>query len=139
MKYALDSSVLIAGMCASDPDHSACRELLVSAQPVVFGHALSETFSTLTGGRLGFRVPVSAAARLLRKQVVPKLRIVHLETEDQLSAYDEAEARGVRAGAVYDFLHLVAARKAGVKRFYTLNLDDFLAFHRPGDPEVLAP
>ena len=60
-----------------------------------------------------------------------------IEAEEALTAYDEAEARGIRGGAIYDYLHLVAARKANVKKFYTLNLDDFLSFHRPGDPEIL--
>jgi len=49
------------------------------------------------------------------------------------------KTRGVRGGAIYDYLHLVAARKSGAKKFYTLNLSDFLSFHRPGDPEILAP
>jgi hypothetical protein len=47
--------------------------------------------------------------------------------------------RGVSGRAIYVYLHLIAARKAGAKRFYTLNLNDFLSFHRPGDPEILSP
>jgi predicted nucleic acid-binding protein len=139
MKSALDSSVIVSALCAGDPDHEACRKVLLAAPHSVFAHALTETFSTLTGGRLGFRVPASDAAMLLRQQIAPKLHNVLLDADDLLAAFEEADARGVRGGAIYDYLHLAAARKAGAKRFYTLNLSDFLSFHRPGDPEILSP
>jgi len=105
----------------------------------VLAHAYVETFSTLTGGRLGFRVPASDAAMLLRKQVAPKLHSVHLDADGLLNALGEAKARGVRGGAIYDYLHLAAARQAAAKQFFTLNLNDFVAFHRPDDPEILLP
>ncbi len=76
---------------------------------------------------------------MLRQQIAPKLSNILLDESDLLAAFEEAEIRGVRGGAVYDYLHLIAARKAGAKRFYTLNLSDFLSFHRPGDPEILSP
>lgn len=139
MKSALDSSVIVSALCAGDPDHDACRKVLLSGRHSVLAHAFTETFSTLTGGRLGFRVPASDAAALLRQQIAPKLREVQLDPAGLLAAFEEAEARGVRGGAIYDYLHLVAARQAGAKRFFTLNLSDFLSFHRPGDPEILSP
>lgn len=139
MKSALDSSIIVSALCSGDPDHEACRKVLLACRNSIFNHALTETFSTLTGGRMGFRVPTSDAANLLRQHVLPKLRSATLDADDLLAAFDEAEARGVRGGAIYDYLHLFAARKSGAKRFFTLNLSDFLSFHRPGDPEVLAP
>ena len=139
MKCALDSSVIVSALCAGDPDHDACRKVLLAHRPTVLAHAFAETFSTLTGGRLGFRVPASDAAKLLRQQIAPKLSNIPFDESDLLTAFEEAELRGVRGGAIYDYLHLVAARKAGAKRFYTLNLSDFLSFHRPGDPEILLP
>ena len=139
MKSALDSSVIVSALCDGNPDHDACRKVLLAGRHSVLAHAFAETFSTLTGGRLGFRLPASAAADLLSKRIVPKLRNITLDADDLLAAFGEAEARGVRGGAIYDYLHLVAARKAGAKRFYTLNLGDFHSFHRPGDPEILSP
>ncbi|MCX6880214.1 MAG: hypothetical protein NTW21_41385 [Verrucomicrobia bacterium] len=56
-----------------------------------------------------------------------------------LDSYAEAPDRGVRGGAIYDYLHLVAARKGGATRLYTLNVTDFQAFQRPGDPEIVHP
>jgi hypothetical protein len=45
----------------------------------------------------------------------------------------------VRGGGIYDYLHLVAARKAKAARIYTLNLSNFRAIYRPGDPEIVHP
>ncbi len=139
MKSALDSSVIVSALCAGDPDHDACRKVLLAGRHSVIAHAFAETFSTLTGGRLGIRVPSADAAQLLRQQIAPKLRNIPLDADDLLTAFEEAEVRGIRGGAIYDYLHLVAARKAGAKKFFTLNLSDFLSFHRPGDPEILSP
>ena len=54
-------------------------------------------------------------------------------------ALAESEARGVRGGAIYDWLHLAAARKAGAEVFVALNLRDFQSLARPGDPRIEAP
>ena len=111
----------------------------MSARHSIHAHALTETFSILTGGRLGLRIPAVDAASILKDQVAPRLDLEPLNEIDLLTAYGESEARGIRGGAIHDFLHLVAARKAGAKRFYTLNVGDFLSFHRPGDPEIVHP
>lgn len=139
MKSAIDSSIIVSALCEGDPDHASCRRLILSARQTVFVHALSETFSTLTGGRIGFRMPAGDAADLLSRLVSPRFTYVNLDGKDILEAFNDAESRGIRGGAIYDYLHLVAARKVGAKHFHTLNLDDFLSFHRPGDPEILPP
>ena len=51
----------------------------------------------------------------------------------------DSERRGARGGAIYDLLHLAAARKAGVETLVTLDVRDFQALLRPGDPTVKAP
>jgi hypothetical protein len=43
----------------------------------------------------------------------------------------EAEGRRVKGGAVFDFLHHMAARKAKDAKFYTLNTVHFLTFQMP--------
>lgn len=139
MSAALDSSVIVAALDEGDPEHAACRRLLLSARFSIHAHALSETFSILTGGRLAVRVPAVEAAALLRRWIAPRLAVVSLSERELLRAYDESSARGVRGGAIYDFLHLVAARKARATRLYTLNVADFRAFHRAGDPEIALP
>lgn len=139
MKSAIDSSVIVSALNGADPNHEACHRILLAARHSIHAHALSETFSTLTGGRLGLRIPAPDAASLLRDQVAPRLEVILLTESDLLDAYQETESRGVRGGAIYDYLHLIAARKAGAARFYTLNFSDFNSFHRPGDPEIVLP
>lgn len=56
-----------------------------------------------------------------------------------LRAMREAEGRGVRAGANFDYLHLAAARKAKATRLYTLNVSNFRSFHRAADPAIVHP
>jgi hypothetical protein len=76
---------------------------------------------------------------LLRKWVSPRLVITAMDDNDSLDAIEQSSARGVRGGAIYDYLHLVAARKARAPVLYTLNVSDFRSFHRPGDPEIAHP
>ena len=139
MKLALDTSVIVAALDGEDPDHAACRKLLLSAKFSICTHALSETFATLTGGRLAVRISPENAASILRQQVAPRMVLISLEEMELLKAYDESTRRGIRGGAIYDYLHLAAARKAGAARIYTLNTADFKAFHRSGDPEIRRP
>lgn len=75
----------------------------------------------------------------VRQQIAPKLHNVLLDADDFPAAFEQAEARGARGGAICDYQHLVAARNAWAKRFHTLNLNVFLSFHRPEDPEILSP
>jgi predicted nucleic acid-binding protein len=136
---ALDSSVIVAAIDGDDPDHVACRKLLLSAKFSIHAHALVETFSILTGGKLAVRVATTEAATMLRQWIVPRMKVTNLSERDLLKAFNESSIRGVRGGAIYDFLHLIAARKARATRLYTLNVSDFRAFHRTGDPEISSP
>ena len=139
MTAALDSSVIVAAIDGDDPDHVACRKLLLSAKFSIHAHALVETFSILTGGKLAVRVATTEAATMLRQWIVPRMKVTNLSERDLLKAFNESSIRGVRGGAIYDFLHLIAARKARATRLYTLNVSDFRAFHRTGDPEISSP
>ena len=56
-----------------------------------------------------------------------------------MAALGDSQARGVRGGAVYDYLHLVAAKKAGVDKVLTLDRRNFEALTRTGDPRIEAP
>jgi predicted nucleic acid-binding protein len=139
MSVALDSTVLVASLTDREPYHAECDALVGSRDSAIYSHALIETFNTLTGSRLGFRLSPSIAARLITTSVVPFTRTIALSPAEILEVIDTAESRGVRGGAIYDYLHLMAARKAGAARFYTLNVSHFQAFHRPGDPEIVHP
>ena len=140
MTIYLDSSILVAVAVDSQPGHRESVELLIGdADLVVHGHALAEAFSSLTGGRLGARMETAEVTRFLRSTVLSRVRAHELSSSDRLKAFEEAKSRGVRGGAIYDYLHLVSAREAGADKLATLNIRDFVAFHHSSDPEIVHP
>lgn len=139
MSDCLDSSILVAAVVPEELAHTASLQLLRRGDCAIYRHALLESFSTLTGSRLGQRVDPWDAARLLRRNIRPRVTVLDLDLDETLDAIDGARSRGVRGGAIYDYMHLVAARKARAEFFYTLNTGHFLAFWREGDPEIRRP
>jgi predicted nucleic acid-binding protein len=136
---AVDCAIIVAALVESEPDHAACTRLLDRAGLSVYAHGLTEVFSSLTGGRSGYRLPAAEVAELIEDGVLPYVEPVTLSMKEMLSAMRDTQSRGVRGGAIYDYLHLVAARKARAPVLYTLNISDFRPFHRPGDPEIAPP
>ena len=140
MSIALDSSVLVAALVPEQDFHSECRQLLRRKNGCLgYSHGCVEVFSILTGGRLGVRVRASEAEKLLGLLFDELISPTALSQREMMKAFSCAESRGVRGGAVYDYLHLVAARKAKAEELVTLNLRDFQAFWRPGDPVIRHP
>jgi predicted nucleic acid-binding protein len=139
MTQYLDSSVLVASLMPGDPDHVACDALLNLAGNWTSPHALNETFATLTGGKLGMRVDADVAAKMIRESIVPCVSFVDLTADEIIEAQGITRKRGVRGGGVYDYMHLVTARKANAEIIYTINLSDFHHFLRDGDPEIRRP
>lgn len=136
---ALDSSVLIAALAPDEARHTESLALLMQGGNAVYAHAILETFSTLTGGRLGVKVDADLAAKLLSETILSRVQVVELGIAELVAALQQARRHGVRGGGVYDFMHLVAARKAGVEILYTINVSDFQHLSREGDPEVRCP
>lgn len=139
MSCLLDTSVLLASLDPGEPAHAACDRWVAAGGHVVCAHGLAEVFSVLTGGRQGRRFGAAAVERLIRQGVLPFVRVVHLDGGELMDALAECEPRGVRGGAVYDWLHLAAARQAGAEALVTLNQRDFHALARPGDPRIVGP
>jgi predicted nucleic acid-binding protein len=135
----LDSSVLVASLDPDEQHHPACDALVARGGHHIYGHALAETFSIMTSGRQGRRLAPDLVARLIQDSLLPYVKVQTLSPKELLTALQSCQARGVRGGAVYDWLHLVAARKAGADTLVTLNLRDFQALARTGDPVIAAP
>lgn len=135
----LDSTILVGALAEAEPNHIACVGLLNGLDVRIYAHSLTETFNTITGGRSGYRLSANDATRFLEESILPSVNVVSLTPREMLAAMRGSQARGVRGAAIFDFLHLIAARKAGAARLYTLNLRHFQSIHRPGDPEVVHP
>ena len=139
MSRYLDSSILVSSLLPDDSDFAVCDALLALQGNWTTPHALNETFATLTGGRLGTRIDADVAAQMIRESIVPCVQFVDLGVQDVLDAQNNARQQGVRGGAIYDYMHLVAARKTKAEKLSTLNVGDFAHLHRAGDPLIEHP
>jgi predicted nucleic acid-binding protein len=135
----LDSSVLVAALVEDEASHEACLQLLRKRNAAAWTHALTETFATLTGGRLGIRVAPAIAAQLIEESLVPRLRLIELTAADTIETLRACASAGVRGGAIFDFLHLNAARKSKATALYTIDIRHFTALARNGDPSIESP
>ena len=143
MSDAIDTSVLVAAIVGTEAFHDECLDLILrhgTRAPLhLYLHGITETFSTLTGGRRSIQMSANMATDIIENDFSPKLTVTTLTPSEMLRAMRDAQARGVRGGGVFDYLHLVAARKAKARRIHTLNISNFRAFHRAGDPEIVHP
>ena len=135
----LDTSVILTSLDGDEAHHTACDRIIAAGGNRIYVHALAETFSLVSGGRQGRRLGTAAVARLIEQSVLPFVQLHALSGREITAALAECELRGVRGGAICDWLHLAAASRAGAEVFHTLNLRDFQALTRPGDPRIEAP
>jgi len=119
MRTYWDSSALVAA--TMDP---GIREKLREGDQFTRTHSFAEVFSTLTGGRLGFRVDADDAAEVI-EDLATDLVVTDLTPTETFAALHEARDKGVRGGRTHDYLHAVAAVNAGCERIRTLNTSDF--------------
>ncbi len=91
-------------------------------------HALAETFATLTSGRLEVQLTPVEAVQVIDANVVRRLRVVDLRLSDYQQAMRNSHTVGARGGAIFDMLHLQAARRGAAKRILTINVRHFQTF-----------
>ena len=130
-KIYWDSSALI-GACQDD----ALSAKFWAEGGVVRTHVFSEVFSTLTGGRLGYRVDAHDASEIV-SDMARHLSVADLSTPQVLRVLAEAKQRGVRGGQVHDLLHAAAAVEAECDVVATYNLADFRGLYQ--ELEVVSP
>lgn len=114
-----DSSALVESTLNAD-----IRARLLEDGGVTRTHTLAEMFSTLSGGSLPIRVSANEAAQSV-KLAAEHLQFVHLSENEIIDALNKAQSRGVRGGRVHDYLHALAAKKAGAATLLTMDQNDF--------------
>jgi len=124
-----DSSTFIAAVSEDDPEHEvSARAWRSSRRRGLYAHALLETFSILSGGRHPAGLSPGDAAKLIRLNVAsPGVQLIDIPSDSIIDLLAKAERIGIRGGAVYDYMHLAAARGSGAKRIVTLNVRHFVA------------
>jgi predicted nucleic acid-binding protein len=107
---------------------AALKALATSADGFTSTHAIAETFATLTSGRLEIQLAPTEAAQIIDANVIRRMRVVDLGLDDYQQAMRDSQTVGARGGAIFDMLHLQAARRGGAKRIFTINVRHFQIF-----------
>jgi predicted nucleic acid-binding protein len=92
MSALLDSSVLFAALASDELKHAEYLARLLTVDNCIYSHALLETFSTLTGGKIGVRVTADFAVRMLSKTVLPRVTVIELSPKVWMDACHAAFA-----------------------------------------------
>jgi predicted nucleic acid-binding protein len=124
-----DSSALVAAMVEEEEHHAAAFGALAEATDgVTSTHALAETFATLTSGRVDIQLSPNDALKIIEANVVRRLEVADLNLSDYRRAMQSSQGAGARGGAIFDMLHLQAARRCRATRILTINLRHFQTF-----------
>lgn len=143
MRLALDTSVLVAVLVEPHPLHRRVLPWLEAIESGEVGaecstHALAETWSVLT------RLPIEPAisptmAAVAVERVAELVRVVELDAALYRCAIRRCSERGLRSGALFDALHLVAAEATGAEAFVTFNPGDFERLAADASPRLVVP
>ncbi len=130
MKVLFDTSVLVPAFVDQLSNHTAafvCFTTYTSGEHEGFcsTHALAETYSVLTSLPLPKRISSAEAHLIIQENILKRLSVVELRTQDYLNALKLVSQNGLTGGIVYDALHLEAAKKARCIRGYTYNVGHF--------------
>ena len=142
-RTALDTSVLVAGICSWHVRHADAQPFLaaclVADDPLIVPlPALIEAWAVLTRMPAPHRLSPQDAHALLDGTLRQRSAVVALEGSEGWSMLDDALRAGVAGGSSYD-LHIAAcARKGGATRLATFNERHFERFDLPG-LEIVIP
>jgi predicted nucleic acid-binding protein len=137
-----DSSVLVAAIAKEEPNHRSCTDAWQGSDYRIFLlHGVLESFASLTGGKKPhLRLTGKSATTVLSGNLEDfQVEMVAFDVHETMALLADAQASGVRGGAVYDYLHLCAARKAGADRIFTLNKRHFMAIAPDLAPKIFHP
>jgi hypothetical protein len=116
-------------MVEEEEHHGAALKTLAdSADGFTSTHAIAETFATLTSGRLEIQLTPDEAMQIIDANVIRRLRVVDHPLSDYQQAMRNSQKVGARGGAIFDLLHLQAARRGAAKRILTINVRHFQIF-----------
>lgn len=129
LKIAFDTSVLVAGLVEAHPEFKLAWSWLDAAaegriDAVWCTHAYAETWSVLTRLPLPTRLDPAIVNQVL-DALTSTAAPAPLVLADYQHAASRCVAAGVRSGAIFDALHLVAAERLSADALLTFNVKDF--------------
>ena len=144
MKVLLDTSVLVAAMLETHPDHQValpCLQQVRDGTPhgLVSAHSLVELYAVLT--RLPIRPKISSelAGQLIRDNILDVFEVISLSGEDYVKIVNYLSENNIIGGVTYDALHLYAAWKANVDQVITINTKDFRRIYPHFADKIVSP
>src|ERR1700728_5448706 len=103
-------------MVEEEEHHDAALEALAGSDDgFTSTHAIAETFATLTSGRLEIQLTPGEATQIIDTDVIKRLQVIDLRLSDYQQAMQDSQRVGARGGAIFDMLHLQAARRGTAK------------------------
>jgi len=130
LKALFDTSVLVAAFLGDHEHHEASLDAFLrldKPQACCAAHSLAEVYATLTRMPGKYRV-AGEHAMLFLGEIRQRLTLVALDAEEYYGAVEQASARGVVGGTIYDALVASCALKAKADTLYTWNVRHFQQF-----------
>ena len=127
MTNFLDTSVLVATFYANHQHHEPSLDLFVKqkkATAATAAHCLAEVYAVLTGVP-GKNRASPQEALLFLQDIRQRLSTVALTEEEYFDLIEDAVAKGLTGGAVYDAVIGCCALKADARAIYTWNTRHF--------------
>jgi len=130
MKVLFDTSVLVASLVQSHPQHGRALPWLRRGKTgecdmYVSSHTLAELYAVLTTLPVSPRITSGISWRLIHENIEPSATIVSLSSSDYIRTVKLISEMGLSGGIIYDALIVSAALKSRADRLLTLNYEDF--------------
>ncbi len=124
--FALDSSCMIAAVCAWHEEHATARagierRLDGGEKLAIAAHALVETYAVLTRLPAPHRLAPSDAWTLVKTNFVDNAKVVTLSGSAHIKLLGRLAKAGVGGGRSYDAVIAACARQARVGTLLTFN------------------
>jgi predicted nucleic acid-binding protein len=127
MKEFFDTSVLVGAFWRGHPNHQASLKLVSAANQKISAcaaHTLAEVYATMTALPVKDVIPPDQAL-LFVQEARDRCKVVTLTDDEYYATIQQAAARGLTSGRVYDALLLRCAAKVKAEVIYTWNLKHF--------------
>jgi predicted nucleic acid-binding protein len=140
----LDTNIVVADAVEAHEDHTRAVSLIQEAQRrrwtlFISAHGLAESYAVLTGTPFSHSVSPAEAWLILQENVFQLFEIQSLSRTDYTEVIRNCAAQGWSGGAIFDALHLQAARKANCTRIYTFAVQDFRRIAPDLGDRILSP
>ena len=126
----MDTSILVAAMVTSHPEHARAFRYLRDAKQrkfhgIIAAHSLAEVYAVLTSLPVQPRIGPAAAWKLIKENLLGIFEVVPLSKSDYVSVIQRLSNQQISGGTIYDALIAQSAIKAGADQLITLNVADF--------------